>query len=111
MMLKPHERALTDGQMDTLVNELMGTAGPLSDAVESLFDLSEDELTLADHMELDLGVFLCDECGWWCDVSEQNEAPDEVTQLCDDCNEDGGIVARHIRVSGCLGLRHRETVR
>jgi hypothetical protein len=48
----------------------------------------------AEHLEnneqflnyVDQHIFLCDTCGWWCEVSELSE--NEQFNECTDCNED-----------------------
>lgn len=58
--------------------ELQGTCKGLHEV------LSDEEQEDADVLaELDQHVFLCDECGWWCELSEQTE-----DGRCDDCNQE-----------------------
>ncbi len=44
-------------------------------------DLSEQDLT-----DLDNAIFLCEVCGWWCEISESNES--DLGNVCNDCHED-----------------------
>lgn len=37
--------------------------------------------------ELDQLVFECNECGWWCELSEMSNRP-EYDYVCDDCAPD-----------------------
>ena len=43
------------------------------------------ELTLAEHHDLDHEIFLCEECGWWCEACEANENPNGGGDICNDC--------------------------
>lgn len=43
------------------------------------------DLTDEDYATIDNEIFLCDECGWWCENSEQNS---EGNGLCNDCSPD-----------------------
>lgn len=55
------------------INELLGTCKTLN-----IEDFSIEELSLLDEQ-----IFLCDTCGWWCEVEEQSE-----NNNCSDCEEE-----------------------
>ena len=70
-----------------VIYELLGTCdSPASkgEDVENLFDDSEFCEYLDQH------IFLCTECGWWCEIAEEASAfhdRDELT--CADCCGEG----------------------
>ena len=49
-------------------------------------DMREDELTNDDHNFIANQIFLCDECGWWCEVGIDDE--DVVCGECVENNRD-----------------------
>ncbi len=67
-----------------LIDHLQGTCLSLEQACEDL-GLEVDDV---DTDLLDGEVFLCAQCGWWCEACEANEGPDGE-DVCDDCHEDG----------------------
>lgn len=71
-----------DFDIQKLVEDLQGTCNNLSDALPE--GMEEDDLTEDDHDYIDNEIFLCDECGWWCESSEANENED-CAGLCADC--------------------------
>lgn len=73
-------RNFTDDQIAEIAEELRGTPASL-EGVMNVRGSSEDALTSDDHQELDQHVFCCEECGWWCELSEMLEDRDGV---CDD---------------------------
>ncbi len=46
--------------------------------------LSADDMAMEDNLYVDMNVFLCDECGWWCDADEMSDEDD----VCDECHPD-----------------------
>lgn len=71
----------------TIAEYLQGTCGTLADAVESHYEgMTEDDLTSEDFDAIDNIVFLCEECGWWCEVSEYSDIDD--SEKCRDCAGD-----------------------
>jgi hypothetical protein len=63
-----------------VADEIVGTAKSLHEAA------SDEEIdSRAFNAELDLRVFCCERCGWWCSAEE--EAEDEDGN-CEDCAED-----------------------
>lgn len=43
-----------------------------------------EDLTTEDHDVIDNNIFLCETCGWWCEISERSENDEEN---CNDCKE------------------------
>jgi hypothetical protein len=76
-------RNLTDEQVSQLADSLNGTCDGLDGILEELFPGAE--LDDGDALELDLSVFLCETCGWWCDQSE-SAAQTESGWICDNCD-------------------------
>lgn len=72
-----------------IAETLQGTCDTLSGVIEQEYpDMTEDDLTQADHNALDNEVFLCDICGWWCEISEScNETENCGGSNCTDCCE------------------------
>ena len=65
----------------------------LNDAIEELHpEMTEDDLTEGDRNQFDNELFLCDQCGWWCEISEQCAVEDSCanTGYCSDCCEENG---------------------
>lgn len=69
---------------DQAYSDLCGTA-----AFQDFEDWAEDnnvKITLADHIELDNLMFICDTCGWWCDISDLGDSDDG--RVCSQCEDD-----------------------
>jgi hypothetical protein len=76
--------------IDKLASILQGTCMSLDGGLQDLLDdgnADEDILSTQHRSELDNLVFLCPQCGWWCETSEANES-DTGEDLCDDCTEE-----------------------
>lgn len=78
---------IDDNQVQTIISTLQGTCDTLDGAVQEVCgdDFSEDDLTLEQLGEIDQQIFLCVDCGWWCEISEMSDIEDE--NVCDDCKE------------------------
>lgn len=65
-----------------IVAYLEGSCNSLHEALESFnaLELENDDTFLS---FLDDQIFYCVQCGWWCNVDEENIVDDE--QYCDDC--------------------------
>lgn len=70
-----------------LADALQGTCMSIEDGCEQV-GIDHDAMTVEEHQELDGLVFLCDQCGWWCEACEANENPGGGGDLCDDCAEE-----------------------
>lgn len=75
-------------QLQAIIEYLQGTCLTLQDAVETITEseYNEDDLTTEQHDFIANEIFLCDDCGWWCEVSEAAEHEDS-DQICEDCAE------------------------
>ena len=67
-----------------LIADLQGTCKSISDFLPE--GMNQDDLTQNDLSEIDQEIFLCDGCGWWCEVSESNDRGGE--NVCDDCKDE-----------------------
>ncbi len=63
-----------------IVAELEGTCKSLNDV---LTDEEQYDQGLLDA--LDMVIFECETCGWWCEINEMSE---EHEWTCKDCNDD-----------------------
>lgn len=68
----------------TIADELRGTCQSLDDAL-----MEGEELTTAQHGELDELIFCCDICSWWYDTGEMAEDCEDAL-ICEKCGEDQG---------------------
>jgi hypothetical protein len=66
-----------DGDIYELINALLGSCASLDDE-----DMSIIELEI-----LDENIFNCAYCGWWCETSEMQDAPDGSGSVCMNCEE------------------------
>lgn len=66
--------ALTREQLDELVESLRGTCMNTIDGMMSeLFNLTEDDLSADEMSHIEMEIFICGECGWWCEISQESE--------------------------------------
>ena len=73
-----------------IIDALQGTCDTLSGAVQEVTgndDLDDMSLSTEQHEAIDNQIFLCDECNWWCEISEANENPQGGGDICDDCSD------------------------
>ncbi len=73
--------------MTDIIEYLQGTCNTLQEACE-IFGIEEDDLTLDQLKEIDEEIFLCDGCGWWCCLSEEEVDDSDGglgLRLCSDC--------------------------
>lgn len=75
---------ITDSELDRwnqLIYDLQGTCEGLYSFLERN---AEDLIDYMPFLEyLDQHIFLCEGCGWWCELSEM--AVTEEIVICDDC--------------------------
>lgn len=76
-------------EIEELISDLTGTTSTLNESIQELFgdDFSEDDLTEDNHNQIDNSIFLCDDCGWWCEISEESEEGFDGERVCSDCSE------------------------
>lgn len=79
-------KTLSDEQMNRLIDFLQGTCRTLEDALQALFGLSEDDLTIVDHHTIDTEIFVCDICEWWFEMCEMAEDHKLIYDfVCENC--------------------------
>lgn len=89
MAKKPEARKLTDAQMQELCEDLRGTTLDINEAlarIPGLEGVTFDDFTPADCGELDMAIFECQQCNWWCGQDEASETKDDV---CAECADEG----------------------
>jgi hypothetical protein len=69
-----------DFDVQQLIDDLQGTCTSINDHLPEGMD--DMDLTSEDHDVIDNQIFLCETCGWWCEISEQDEDGN-----CQDCHE------------------------
>ena len=85
---------LTDEQIQLIAEDLQGT-GKLLD--QAICDITDEEAEGLDEIEnwqalcdrVDQLVFLCECCGWWCEVGDYAEIQENPNgDVCSDCGPD-----------------------
>lgn len=66
-----------------LISSLQGTCSTIDDHLPD--DMELEDLTEQDYADIDNEIFLCETCGWWCEIGEVSEHEDGV---CTDCVEE-----------------------
>ena len=66
-------------KIDEIAEELRGQCMLSLEDILEREGIDENDF---DHSYLDSLVFLCEDCGWWCEISEMNDSGDWV---CEDC--------------------------
>lgn len=75
--MKPNNFSISE-----LIESLNGTCKTIAEALPD--DMEEDDLTEADHEDIDNQIFLCEQCNWWCEICERIEEDD----ICEDCKDE-----------------------
>lgn len=78
---------ITQEQFKNLREYLEGSCLTIEDAMNDLFELSEDYLSDIQIEELWEDIFKCSTCGWWYEISEESGV-DESELICNNCSED-----------------------
>lgn len=85
---------LTDEQIQLIAEDLQGT-GKLLD--QAICDITDEEAEGLDEIEnwqalcdrVDQLVFLCEGCGWWCEVGDYAEIQENPNgDVCSNCGPD-----------------------
>lgn len=71
---------MTRAKFQELVDYLCGTANSLLDGMRACSLEDEDESEIAVKIQEDGSIFLCETCGWWCEIDEMTEP-----ETCSDC--------------------------
>lgn len=64
--------------------DVCGSAGLID--LEGWASDNDVKVTMHDHQEVDRLMFLCDTCGWWCDIGELGSGEDGL--VCSQCEDD-----------------------
>lgn len=72
---------LTPPQINVIIEDLTGTCHSRGDTIEELTGYALDEIDPESLLEIDHWIFQCEECGWWCELSEMSDV-DEICQAC-----------------------------
>lgn len=75
----------TNFDIHDLISDLQGTCATIDDHLPE--GMEWDDLTTDDHNIIDNEIFLCTECGWWCEISEHT-SQDVDEPFCQDCKPD-----------------------
>ncbi len=73
----------TDFDIHKVIESLQGTAQSIDDALPEGMEWAD--LIDEDHNAIDNEIFLCPDCGWWCETSESTDRDGE--DVCQDCGE------------------------
>lgn len=74
--------------IQVIIEGLQGTMDSIQQQLDFYYpEMTEDDLTEDDHSKLDQEIFLCANCGWWCEISEESGI-DESELVCNDCAEE-----------------------
>ncbi len=71
-------------EVEKMAENLIGRCSAVTSADEESI---QEEWTQEQREYFDTLAFLCDDCGWWCDMSECNNE-ENLQGLCDQCNGD-----------------------
>ncbi len=79
---------LTPDQVNELCDYIVGSTQFIREGLVAigLPDVDENDLDLSTLSDIDDRVFLCDECGWTCDVDDRSICDDGA--VCQECWED-----------------------
>jgi hypothetical protein len=78
---------ITQEQLIELKDYLQGGCKSTDEAMNDLFELTEDDLTQEQIEEISEEIFQCSTCGWWHEMAEES-GTDESELICNDCAED-----------------------
>lgn len=59
-----------DFNVEELIESLVGTCTTIEEHLPDGMEWSD--LNSDDHQAIDLRIFLCDTCGWWCERDEED---------------------------------------
>ena len=82
--------SFTREQIEELIQYLQGTCNTLDGGVQTIMGEEYDDMDMSmeNHDQLDMEIFLCDDCGWWYERCEECEEDDGICEACGDYNED-----------------------
>ena len=68
--------------INDIIQSLLGTCKTAHEICKT-HDIDVEELTEEDWKQIDNEIFLCESCGWWCEIGEQQEDGN-----CEDCQDE-----------------------
>jgi hypothetical protein len=68
--------------LDEIIESLVGTCNDLDQTMVN-HNIDPDAMDMGDSVYMDDHIFLCEECGWWFDLSELNDSGDGL--ICLEC--------------------------
>jgi len=81
---------VTEEQLTEIIDYLQGTCKSLEEGISAILDIecenADEYLTLEQFYYIDEHIFLCDTCGWWCEVGDFS-ANDEDYMVCSECGD------------------------
>lgn len=75
----------SDFDIQKLIESLQGTCSTIEEHLPE--GMEWVDLTKEDHEAIDAEIFLCEQCGWWCERNEESEQ-EEYVEHCKDCAMD-----------------------
>lgn len=82
---------ISNDQFEKIINYLQGSCMNMEEAIHHTTendDLCEDDITESQMAHLDQEIFLCTDCNWWCEISEEVKSEEDGEMGCRDCNPD-----------------------
>lgn len=73
---------LLGADIQFIAGDLQGTTGSLEETLEEETGVTVDDVALESLGALDELIFLCDMCGWYCEIGEMSENQESI---CDEC--------------------------
>jgi len=66
----------------TVIETLQGSCKTIAQVLNDIYEIDEEVLTEEDLVDIGSEIFLCNDCGWWFDISEM-----EDESVCESCYE------------------------
>ena len=78
----------THQKTQQLIEYLQGSSNTLNEGVQTIYgdQFDDSDLDENQHEQIDGEIFCCDNCGWWCEVSDRGQ------EFCSDCEADDDSV-------------------
>lgn len=85
------EGKISNEQIEKIIDYLQGSCKTMQDGITGITEddnLSEEDITDEQMAHIDQEIFLCTDCGWWCEISEETKSVNDSELGCRDCNPD-----------------------
>ena len=83
MTFERKPQVINPEQLEELISDLLGTCRSIPECLPT--GITEDDLTEADHNEIDQRIFRCDICQWWFELSDEGQTSEAEVRICEDC--------------------------